>query len=74
MMGNVVEWVEDCLNESYAGAPSDGSAWLAGDCDKRGRRGGGWYSNEIAVRLAYRDAAIPSYRNVFLGFRLARTD
>src|SRR5262249_45008391 len=25
--GNVQEWVEDCWNDSYQGAPSDGSAW-----------------------------------------------
>ena len=28
--GNVWEWVEDCWNVSYAGAPADGSAWGAG--------------------------------------------
>ena len=27
MLGNVWEWTEDCWNGSYAGAPSDGSAW-----------------------------------------------
>ena len=27
MLGNVSEWTEDCWNDSYAGAPSDGSAW-----------------------------------------------
>lgn len=30
MHGNVWEWVEDCWNDSYAGAPSDGSAGAAG--------------------------------------------
>ena len=29
MMGNVWEWTEDCYRESYAGAPSDGSASCA---------------------------------------------
>ncbi len=28
MLGNVWEWTEDCWHESYAGAPSDGSAWM----------------------------------------------
>ncbi|MBT5527205.1 MAG: SUMF1/EgtB/PvdO family nonheme iron enzyme [Rhodospirillaceae bacterium] len=33
MHGNVWEWVEDCLHDGYAGAPSDGSAWISGgDC------------------------------------------
>jgi formylglycine-generating enzyme required for sulfatase activity len=27
MAGNAAEWVEDCWNESYKGAPSDGSPW-----------------------------------------------
>ena len=30
MLGNVWEWTEDCYNRSYAGAPSDGSAWEHG--------------------------------------------
>ena len=32
MHGNVWEWVQDCWNGSYTGAPSDGSAWTTGDC------------------------------------------
>ena len=27
MVGNVWEWVEDCYNDNYNGAPTDGSAW-----------------------------------------------
>jgi formylglycine-generating enzyme required for sulfatase activity len=30
--GNVMEWVEDCYNGSYEGAPTDGSAWTSGNC------------------------------------------
>ena len=42
MVGNVYEWVADCGRESYAGAPSDGSAWESGDgtCKWRMMRGG----------------------------------
>ena len=29
--GNVWEWVADCWNDSYTGAPSDGRAWELGD-------------------------------------------
>ena len=32
MHGNVYEWVEDCWNASYVGAPSDGTPWLRGEC------------------------------------------
>ena len=35
MYGNVWEWVQDCLNYDYRGAPSDGSAWESGDCSER---------------------------------------
>ena len=35
MNGNVWEWVEDCWNASYKGAPSDGSAWTSGACSRR---------------------------------------
>ena len=42
MHGNVYEWVEDCWNASYAGAPTDGSAWRSGECERRVLRGGSW--------------------------------
>ena len=32
--GNVWEWVEDCWEDSYNGAPDDGSVWTAGDSSK----------------------------------------
>ena len=38
--GNVWEWVEDCVNDGYAGAPTDGSAWTSGKCHRRVIRGG----------------------------------
>ncbi|MDX8394027.1 MAG: SUMF1/EgtB/PvdO family nonheme iron enzyme, partial [Mariprofundales bacterium] len=42
MHGNVWEWVSDCWNGSYANAPSDGTAWLSGNCKQRVLRGGSW--------------------------------
>jgi formylglycine-generating enzyme required for sulfatase activity len=30
--GNIWEWTEDCWNNDYVGAPTDGSAWTTGDC------------------------------------------
>ena len=44
MHGNVWEWVADCWNGSYAGAPSDGSARESGNCSRRVLRGGAWYN------------------------------
>ena len=45
VMGNVWEWVGDCWNEGYTGAPSNGSAWESGDCARRVMRGGSWFSS-----------------------------
>jgi formylglycine-generating enzyme required for sulfatase activity len=42
MIGNVWEWTEDCYHDNYSGAPSDGSAWSGGSCEKRVLRGGSW--------------------------------
>ena len=42
MYGNVSEWAEDCWNDSYAGAPSDGRARRQGNCSQRVVRGGSW--------------------------------
>jgi formylglycine-generating enzyme required for sulfatase activity len=73
MLGNVSEWVEDCWNQSYAGAPADGRVWASGDCSRRVSRGGSWYSTPALVRSAKRDRYEPSARNDNLGFRVART-
>ena len=42
MHGNVWEWVQDCWNDTYRGAPSDGSAWTTGNWIRRVLRGGSW--------------------------------
>jgi formylglycine-generating enzyme required for sulfatase activity len=73
MLGNVWEWVEDCYNQTYDGAPADGSAWATGDCSRRVARGGGWGSRPPMVRSAYRLRYEPSDRFNFLGLRVART-
>lgn len=73
-VGNVWEWVEDCSNSSYEGAPSDGRAWLTGDCVRRVDRGGGWYNKPQAVRSALRYAGDdPKRQNNTLGFRVVRS-
>ena len=73
MHGNVWEWVEDCWNNSYAGAPADGSAWLRGDCGTRVLRGGSWSSGPSLLRAALRDRYATGNRNRSVGFRVART-
>ena len=73
MLGNVWEWTEDCWNGSYSGAPSDGSAWEYGDCARRVLRGGSWDSRPSVLRAADRYRYTTGGRDVFVGFRVART-
>lgn len=40
MLGNAAEWTQDCEHLTYAGAPTDGSAWLDTACDYYMVRGG----------------------------------
>ena len=71
--GNVWEWVEDCWNDSYRGAPSDGSPWTTGDCSLRVLRGGSWlnFSGYLRSAIRYRDKS--DERDKIFGFRVART-
>ena len=71
--GNVREWVEDCWNESLSGAPSDGSAWLTGDCTMRVQKGGSWGLAPRDVRAAFRSPAPVARRAFITGIRVART-
>jgi formylglycine-generating enzyme required for sulfatase activity len=73
VVGNVWEWVADCYNGSYDGAPVDGSAWREGDCSRRVDRGGGWYNKPEPVRMASRYGGKSARYNRTLGFRVART-
>ncbi len=71
--GNVYEWVEDCWNGSYEGAPADGSAWLDGDCERRVVRGGAWDDFPDDLRIALRVGAPADRSDGYYGFRVART-
>ena len=72
MHGNVWEWVQDCWNGSYVGAPADGRGWTSGDCSLRVVRGGSWYHYSRYLRSAYRGGDDRSHRYVNIGFRLAQ--
>ena len=70
--GDAAEWVEDCWNLTYRGAPNDGSAWTKGDCSLRVLRGGSFADKATAVRSSARfryDQDVRYYAN---GFRVAR--
>ncbi len=72
MAGNVWEYTEDCWNESYAGAPDDGTAWTTGTCIVRVVRGGSRYSGAGYLRSAFR-YALGAGSGDAEGFRVART-
>ena len=73
MHGNVWEWTQDCWNDSYSGAPKNGSAWTSGDCSRRVVRGGSWLDYPQYFRSAVRFGIGTSYRDFSFGFRVART-
>lgn len=72
MHGNVYEWVADCYNENYLGAPSDGSAWRAGQCEFQRIRGNDWGEAPVFSRSGNRNALTPDSRGDWIGFRIAR--
>ena len=72
MAGNVMEWVQDCYQPDYSGAPADGSAITAGDCSRRVVRGGGYDSPSESLRSASRDAREADTRLDNLGFRVVK--
>ena len=78
MLGNVAEWVADCWNDTYDGAPADGSAWTTGACDRPILRGASWADAPRFLRSANRygyyfmGADSKSSRYVNFGFRVAR--
>jgi len=77
MLGNAWQWTRDCWHDSYVGAPSDGSAWIAdSDCTKHVIRGGSWENLPIFVRSAARSGSKGDGResdySSLAGFRVAR--
>jgi formylglycine-generating enzyme required for sulfatase activity len=73
MQGNVSEWVEDCWHDEYdEKAPTDGSAWLDGDCNGRVVRGGSWEDSEGELRSAARTGGAKNDQFYTDGLRIAR--
>lgn len=70
--GNVMEWVEDCYQRDYRGAPSDGRARLDGPCTERVARGGAFNKPSASMRAYVREHFAPETRLNALGFRVAR--
>ena len=73
MSGNVWEWCQDYWHDNYAGAPSNGSAWLSPTSPYRVVRGGCWNYAFSFCRAATRSNLLPALPDSLFGFRLART-
>lgn len=72
-IGNAKEWVEDCWNNTYEGAPVDGTPWKTGKCRSRVFRGGSWLNSPSFLRSATRRSSYAGYRYPDRGFRVVRT-
>jgi formylglycine-generating enzyme required for sulfatase activity len=73
MHGNVWEWVQDCWNADYKGAPNTEAARTTGECNQRVVRGGSFFSSPGSLRAAVRSGGFAGDRIRNFGFRLART-
>ena len=74
LSGNVSEWVQDCCNQDYVGAPSDGRAWEQGDCSCRVLRGSSWHNYAPgSFRSTIRYMFTADVRDYSTGFRIARS-
>jgi formylglycine-generating enzyme required for sulfatase activity len=73
MVGNVWEWTQDCWNQNYSGAPTDGSAWTSGDCSLRVLRGGSWGYFPLNLHTSYRSRYYAVGRINLIGLRVAMT-
>lgn len=72
MHGNTREWCFDYWHDNYQGAPSDGSAWLAGGSNSyKVLRGGSFLSKLEDCRSTYRYKDVPSSKQYSNGFRIA---
>lgn len=72
LAGNVEEWVYDCYNKNYQGAPDDGSVFEGGDCSVRVVRGGAFSSGPKALRSSARNKFQYDSANDSIGIRIVR--
>jgi formylglycine-generating enzyme required for sulfatase activity len=78
LLGNVYEWCQDQYrsyvpDEGNAGDDDIGIDLFVADKNLRLLRGGSFTSPAVSVRAAYRLKFLPSSRNPWHGFRVART-
>ena len=68
--GYLWEWCADRWHDDYQGAPTDGSAWIAGGAnDRHVLRGGSWRDDASRLTSSYRQATRTSTRSDAIGLR-----
>ena len=72
MLGNLLQWTQDCWHSSYTGASAEGAARVDGDCREHELRGGSWFSAPPVVRTSHRNHFAAGYRTSSVGFRVVR--
>ena len=74
MTGSIDQWVSDCWNRNYAGAPSDGSSWDRPNCRQHVLRGGSWKNGASYSRTSSRDSYDVDVRYPTHGLRVVRAN
>ncbi len=72
IMGNVVQWMQDCFAEQPLSTPLNGEASLMNPCSRRVVRGGSWSDDLKKMRLTRRGSGSPADHYPQNGFRVAR--
>jgi len=72
MVGNVREWVADTWSNSYAGAPTDGSARIDSGAAEHVIRGGSFQDGADALRSAARTHQPAGAADTVTGFRVVQ--
>ena len=72
MHGNAFEWVEDCWNKNFIGAPQSPIPWVGESCRYRVIKGGSWYYYSRMARSANRQKNLSQVKSYWLSFRLVR--
>ncbi len=70
LSGNLWEWTADCWNDTYQGAPVDGSQWKSGDCSRHPIRGGSYQQKAESARSSNRESVATDTRSNQIGFRI----
>jgi formylglycine-generating enzyme required for sulfatase activity len=71
-VGNVWEWTLDCWNGNFQAAPTNGKAWLEGDCNSKVIKGASWMNTSTDVFLAARRSQPYNRSTAGIGFRVVR--